>query len=67
MFIKNCCEKLKPSEDRLSKLNKDNEKDKQLILREARRITLCLKALREYVSESDINFSGERGLLPHFR
>lgn len=67
MFIKNCREKLKPSEDCLSKLNKDNEKDKQLISREARKITLCLKALREYVSESDINFSGERGLLPHFR
>ncbi|XP_066928951.1 ubiquitin carboxyl-terminal hydrolase 9X-like [Clytia hemisphaerica] len=67
LFIKNCREKLKPSEDWLSKFNEDVEKHRTAVCREARKITLCLKALREYVAESDINFPSERGLLPHFR
>ena len=32
---------------------------------EARKIMLCLKALREYVAESDNNYTDERALAPH--
>ena len=32
---------------------------------EARKTMLCLKALREYVAESDNNYNDERALAPH--
>ena len=67
LFIQNCRERLKPSEEWLNKFEGNQQEDKTTVSREARKITLCLKALKEYVAESDINFPGERVLLPHFR
>lgn len=67
LFIKNCRERLKPSEDILTKLSISQQENKELVSVEARKITLCLKALREYVAESDHHFPGERSLPPHNR
>jgi hypothetical protein len=67
LFIKNCHERLKPSEEYLNNFNGNQHENKATVSREARKITLCLKALKEYVAESDINFPGERVSLPHFR
>lgn len=71
LFIKNCRERFRPSEDILisHKNNADNtdKETSELITKEARKIMLCLKALREYVGESDNNYGEERALPSHYK
>ena len=67
MFIKNCSERLKPSEEILKNSKPDHPETKNLVREEARKITLCLKTLNEYIAETDNNYSSERALPPHDR
>ncbi|XP_065055791.1 probable ubiquitin carboxyl-terminal hydrolase FAF-X isoform X1 [Rhopilema esculentum] len=61
-FIKDCMNRLNPSYDVLI-----SESEQNSIPREARKIVLCLKTLKEYVAECDKCYPDERSFLPHER
>ena len=60
---------MRPSEEILlghkSTAESKQGKREEEVATEARKIMLCLKALREYVAESDQNYAEERALAPH--
>ena len=63
LFIKNCTERIRPSEEILKSIKMILPE--VAVCQEARKIMLCLKTLKEYVAESDNNYGEERALPPH--
>ena len=67
MFIKTCSDRIHPCEEIMCNTDFNTQEGKIIILKEAHKVTACLRALKVYVEESDKNYSIERSIPAHER
>jgi ubiquitin carboxyl-terminal hydrolase 9/24 len=67
LFITSCSERLHASQAYLNEAVNSLQRNEERILEEARKITLCLKTLKEYIIEAASKYPTERAWPPHKR